>query len=62
MNTQCHTIIKYQDTDNCLSASLVAQKIALKSKISIHITSNVFTFDMTYFANDDVNLCTFNCK
>ena len=27
-----HTIIKYQDTDNCLPASLVAQKIALKPR------------------------------
>ena len=30
------TIIKFQDTDNCLSASLVAQKIALKNQ-DIHL-------------------------
>ena len=40
-------IIKFQDTDNCLSASLVAQKIALKTKIFIHITPHVFRFNMT---------------
>ena len=33
-----HTIIKYQDTDNCLPASLVAQKIALTISIWTHAT------------------------
>ena len=44
MNTQWPHNNKIQ---SWLSASLVAQKIALKTKISIHITSNAFRFDMT---------------